>query len=139
MVNYNKITYGKQNPSQLYKDELIWLNDKLLWKKKHILYKEWVNAELVYVRDILDENGQIKYEHISQSVINRSNFHVEINQIKSICSKIKVMSVMLPRKNIETHEYYQELIKEVKSTPSFLFWQERLKVVIDTNDVISKR
>jgi hypothetical protein len=41
---------------------------------KTLLFNNWINSDLIYVNDILDENGEISHNFILNRVNNKSNW-----------------------------------------------------------------
>jgi hypothetical protein len=43
----------------LTQKQLIWGNKFILFKNKSLMFDNWINSDLIYINDILNENGEI--------------------------------------------------------------------------------
>ena len=39
--------------------QLIWGNKFIMLKNKSLMFDNWINSDLIYINDILNENGEI--------------------------------------------------------------------------------
>jgi hypothetical protein len=39
--------------------QLIWGNEFIMFKNKSLMFDNWINSDLIYINDILNENGEI--------------------------------------------------------------------------------
>jgi hypothetical protein len=39
--------------------QLIWGNTFILFKNNSLMFDNWINSDLIYINDILNENGEI--------------------------------------------------------------------------------
>ena len=42
--------------------QLIWGNKFIMFKNKSLMFDNWINIDLIYINDILNENGEIDSE-----------------------------------------------------------------------------
>ena len=49
---------------------------------KTLLFNNWINSDLIYVNDILDENGEILHNFILNCLNNKSNWITEFTFMK---------------------------------------------------------
>jgi hypothetical protein len=40
----------------------------IMFKNKSLMFDNWINNDLIYINDILDENGEIIYNFISDKL-----------------------------------------------------------------------
>jgi hypothetical protein len=51
------------------------------------LFNNWINSDLIYVNDILDENGEISHNFILNRLNNKSNWITEFTIMKKAIPK----------------------------------------------------
>jgi hypothetical protein len=52
-----------------------------------LLFNNWINSDLVYVNDILDENGELSHNFILNRLKNKSNWITEFTIMKKAIPK----------------------------------------------------
>jgi hypothetical protein len=52
-----------------------------------LLFNNWINSDLVYVNDILDENGELSHNFILNRLNNKSNWITEFTIMKKAIPK----------------------------------------------------
>ena len=57
------------------------------WPKISLLFNNWINSDLIYVNDILDENGEISHNFILNRLNNKSNWITEFTIMKKAIPK----------------------------------------------------
>ena len=77
----NKETIPTKNYVDIRK-EIIWGNKHITYKNKVILLPRWINSNLIYVNDIIDENGNISEKYILDKLNCKSNWIAEFSLIK---------------------------------------------------------
>jgi hypothetical protein len=53
----------------------------LIIDHKTLLLNNWINSDLIYVNDILDENGEILHNFILNRLNNKSNWIISILKV----------------------------------------------------------
>jgi hypothetical protein len=87
--NLNKIGGGQTRTPLNFADvrkQIIWGNKLIKFDHKTLLFNNWINGDLIYVNDILDENGEITEFTIMKKAIPKE----WIDIIKTENSKKKV-------------------------------------------------
>ena len=54
--------------------QIIWGSKFIKLEHKTLLFNNWINSDLIYVNDILDENGEIPHNCILNCLNNKSNW-----------------------------------------------------------------
>ena len=69
---------------ELYQ-QIIWLNDQFQHKEKYLMFKSWIQSNIIYVKQLYDDNGEFKTE---SSILNlledRTNWIAEYTTIKKV-------------------------------------------------------
>jgi hypothetical protein len=52
-----------------------------------LLFNNWINSDLIYVNDILDENGEISHNFILNRLNNKPNWITEFTTMKNAIPK----------------------------------------------------
>jgi hypothetical protein len=60
------LTMGGGQPKTLshfaeIRKQLIWGNKLIMLKIKSLMFDNWINSDLIYINDILNENGEISH------------------------------------------------------------------------------
>ena len=58
-----------------------------MFDHKTLLFNNWINSDLIYLNDILDENGEISHNFILTCLNNISNWITEFTIMKKSNSK----------------------------------------------------
>ena len=85
--------------------QLIWGNKFILFKNKSLMFDNWINSDLIYINDILNENGEISLNLILDKLKYKNNWISEF-----ICLKKAI-----------TNEWYHTLQAQnsIKSVVNF--------------------
>ena len=67
--------------------QVIWGNKNLTIKNKCLVYQNWIKSNILFVNDILNENGVIKEQYVLTKLVDKSNWISEINKLKSCIPK----------------------------------------------------
>jgi len=54
--------------------QLIWRSKFIMFKNKSLMFDNWINSDLIYINDILDENGEISLNFILDKLEYRTNW-----------------------------------------------------------------
>ena len=67
--------------------EVIWGNRYIKFENKCLIFKNWINSGLVYINDIINENGEITQQHIWEKLKCKTNFISEFMRLKKAIPK----------------------------------------------------
>ena len=69
------------------RNQNIWGNKK--FNNKSLIYKNWIDSNLLYVNDITDENGRVLQDYLIliEKLKNEINFFSEFSRLKKAISK----------------------------------------------------
>jgi hypothetical protein len=87
---WNKIGGGQTRTPLNFADvrkQIIWGNKFIKFDHKTLLFNNWINSDLIYVNDILDENGDISHNFILNRLNNKSNWITEFTIMKKAIPK----------------------------------------------------
>ena len=62
--------------------QLIWRSKCIMFKNKSLMFDNWINSDLIYINDILDENGEISLNFILDKLEYRTNWISEFICLK---------------------------------------------------------
>ncbi len=62
--------------------QIILNNEFITFKNKTILFQNWIKSGLIYINDIIDDQGKISENYIINKLIKKSNWISEINILK---------------------------------------------------------
>ena len=88
--SWNKIGGGQNRTPLNFADvrkQIIWGNKLIKFDHKTLLFNNWINSDLIYVNDILDENGEISHNFILNHLNNKSNWITEFTIMKKAIPK----------------------------------------------------
>ena len=69
------------------RQEVIWGNKYITLKGKSLLFTNWINSNLIYINDIIDEKGNISENYILQKLKFKHIWMIEITKIKNAIPK----------------------------------------------------
>ena len=70
------------------KNQIIWGNDLILHNRKTLYYKHWIDSNIIYINDLLDNDGSFSASFICNKLLSKSNWIAELFIImKSIPKK----------------------------------------------------
>ena len=81
---------NKDNPPnnfRLVRQQIIWGNQHIALKGKCLILKNWINSSILYVNDILDNEGKISENTILSKLDEKQNWISESNQLKTAVPK----------------------------------------------------
>ena len=81
--------------------EMIWGNDLIKFDGKVLIYQNWINSDILYIKDILDNNNTINENMILQKLIQKQNWISEFKTLQTAIPKLWLEKV----KNFETRQY----------------------------------
>ena len=82
----SKKPYPKNNVEIL--KQPIWGNKFIKFKGKMLTHRTWINSGILYIKDIVDENGTLNERTITEKLINKSNLISELPTLKKAIPKI---------------------------------------------------
>ena len=62
--------------------QLIWGNKFIMFKNKSLMFNNWINSDLIYINDILNENGEISQNLILDKLKYKKNWISEFISLK---------------------------------------------------------
>ena len=69
------------------RSEIIWGNNNIKFNNKPIIMLNWINSNLLYINDIIDENGDISENYILKKLKIKSNWIAELSILKQAIPK----------------------------------------------------
>ena len=81
--------------------QYIWGNKFIKYKKKMLLFKNWINSDIRTIKDLLDEQGKISEEVILRKLTDKHNWMSQITIIKKAIPEIWLQLL----KNSDIHKY----------------------------------
>ena len=88
--SWNKIGGGQTRTPLNFanvRKQIKWGKKVIKFDHKTLLFNNWINSDLIYVNDILDENGEISHNFILNRLNNKSNWITEFTIMKKSNSK----------------------------------------------------
>ena len=62
-------------------------NKYIKFNNKSLIYKNWIDSNLLYVNDITDEKGRVSQDYLIEKLKNKINFFSEFNRLKKAIPK----------------------------------------------------
>ena len=146
-LNNTKLNMNFKNIRQ----QILWGNKLIKFQGKCLVFINWIKEGIIYVNDIIDQNGNISQEIISNKISSKSNLMFEISKLnyalpnewlkvlkseKSIKSKVKNklnLCINTKEKNkiislqvMETKQIYTHINSGNEDTPSSFFKWKRV-------------
>ena len=81
-INAHKTSFSQVINFKDIRKQKNWVNQYISFNKKSLIFKNWINSNILFVNDIIDENGQIKEKIILQKYIDKTNRISEFNKLK---------------------------------------------------------
>ena len=72
-MNINAETKTLSHFAEIRK-QLIWGNRFIMFKNKSLMFDNWINSDLIYINDILNENGEISQNLILDKLKYKNNW-----------------------------------------------------------------
>jgi hypothetical protein len=69
------------------RNQNIWGNKYIKFNNKSLIYKNWIDSNLLYVNDIIDENGRVSQDYLTEKLKNKINYFSEFSQLKKAIHK----------------------------------------------------
>ena len=85
------------NTAEDIRQQLLWGNTYIKYKKKCFYWKHWVCADILVIGDIINKDGLIDLSCIQSKLKKRGNYLCESKLIWS-CIPEKLKNILLPRK-----------------------------------------
>ena len=87
-INVHKTSFSEVYNFENIRKQIIWGNKFITFNKKSSIFKNWINSNILFVNDIIDNQGQINEDIILQKLINKTNWISEFNQLKNAIPKL---------------------------------------------------
>ena len=87
MIKYRNSDKYLPNEFKTIRQQLIWGNKRIKLKGKSLIFRNWIDSNIKYINDIIDEEGNISENLIYTKLKTRSNWISEITQIKNAIPK----------------------------------------------------
>lgn len=157
IVAFNKCkrSYKKTESDDLL-SECIWLNDKFLFKNKHLYLKNWVESGFIYLKDFFNMEGKLlSWEQIQDKLHDKRNWIAETYKIfAAIKTYLKILKtsnakfVKIPNKIYLKTRYRQVLIhnqrlkffyellidKKYERPITEKFWERKFNIDLQSRD-----
>jgi len=120
-------------------NEPLWLNDKISWCGKPLFFKKWMEAGLIYLKDIV-RNKKLNLEKVHFSVCS-SNLLIERNIMHNVIRNINTLNVkeVLVEPNIEGSQYYNIFKCENSEKPTLSYWRRILYIPDDIKPLFKNK
>lgn len=157
----------KNAPSKIPTDfrnirkQIIWGNRFIKLNNNPIILSNWINSNIIYINDIIDENGDITEKYILDKLKNKTNWMTEFVKVKkaipkewievlksenSIKTKVNInKSLILFGKNdidineLSNKQIYISLISgKIEDNIGIKKWEKKLNVEIPQSDKVFK-
>ena len=69
------------------RNQNIWGNKYIKLNNKRLIYKNWIDSNLLYVNDITDENGRVSQDYLIEKLKNKIIFFSEFSRLKKAIPK----------------------------------------------------
>ena len=69
------------------RNQNIWGNKYIKFNNKSLIYKNWIDSNLLYVNDITDENGRVSQDYLIEKLKNKIIFFSEFSRLKKAIPK----------------------------------------------------
>ena len=69
------------------RNQNIWGNKYIKFNNKSLIYKNWIDSNLLHVNDITDENGRVSQDYLIEKLKNKINFFSEFSRLKKAIPK----------------------------------------------------
>ena len=93
--------------------QVIWGNKFIKFENKSLFFQNWVKSGLIYVNDIINDNGSLSYDYIFEKLKFKSNWIAEFNILKR----------SIPKEWIETVESENSVRSTVNIKKDRLVWK----------------
>ena len=125
IVCFNK---AKKATVQLKKDvfepsDILWGNDKMLFKKKCLYFREWINSDIIYLKDLFHDGKFLDDLCIFKKLKDKRHWMGQLKTIKKVLRKCNLEE--LGKKSMYCN------IKQSRS----IFWNKHF---IDIHDITTK-
>jgi hypothetical protein len=127
-------TGGGQLPNSKYlaniRNQLIWVNKYIKVKGQSLLFNNWINSNLIYINDLLNEKGKLSKEFICKNLKCKVNWISEIYTFKKGLSREVIWNDKYTDINIFTNKlFYNSMIKAKATNPiGFNNWSRHLNL-----------
>ena len=109
-MKYNGTETNIPQNFRTIRQQVIWGNRHILLKGKELFFKNWIESDIIYINDIIDENGKISEKSIIEKLKSKHNWISEIAQIKKAVPK-EWVQLMQKEDSINTKVKMNKMIK----------------------------
>ena len=62
--------------------QIIWGNKYITHKNDYVIFQNWIKSDIIFINDIIGNDGNISYEYIFTKLINKSNWIAEYSILR---------------------------------------------------------
>ena len=125
-----------QLSSDVFLQQVIWNNVYFTTKGRPLMYRNWLNSNVHYVKDLYDDDGNFRdIEHFSNIIRNKSNWLCEYRVLKHIfssfskrfdCTEVKYINIVNKKCFLFSHKY-QNIHEQKANFSTMLCWKRNFK------------
>ena len=115
------------------RQELIWGNKFIKFNGKCLLYNKWIYDNILYINDIIDENGNVNETIIFEKLSNKSNWMTEIIRLKRAIPK-NWLTILKTEQSVKTQVRMKEKIL-LRNSNIEIMKSKDIYRVITTSDI----
>ena len=82
-LKYKKDTLTSLNYKNI-RQEILWGNRHIRLEGKSLIYRHWIRNNIIFINDIIDEEGNISEKIILNKLTNKKNWISELAKLKKI-------------------------------------------------------
>jgi hypothetical protein len=127
-VELNNIMNRPPKSFHEIRSQIIWGNRFIKHRGKTLLFQSWIDSELIYINDLLNENGEIKVSVILDKLQNKHNWISELSKLttsipctwkallrsnQSKNTKIKIQKNSSFGNNIDINQHNNQSLKHI--------------------------
>ena len=86
-INVHKTSFSEVNNFEHIRKQIIWGNKFITFNKTSLIFKNWIHSNILFVNDIIDDQGQINEDIILHKLIKKTYWISEFNQLKNAIPK----------------------------------------------------
>lgn len=94
------------------RQQLLWGNKNITLKKKTLVYKNWIDSDILYINDIIDDKGNISETVILNKLKLKQNYIIEIAKLKNAVPKYWMKEIKSEQSNKSQVKVMKELLLE---------------------------
>ena len=79
-----KLNYDRSEVKDVTNNDIIWCNDKIMYKSNCLYFKKWVEKNIVRVKDLYCQNNEFcNLKTVQQKIKNHAGLYFEYNALKN--------------------------------------------------------